>query len=182
MNSKCSSVMIVQEWCRRSFFYSENNNHYPHSSFIQTTSSTVIWSQITCSLYPFLKKKMWEQNYLILERPRTPSEQTQQQSKLGLLRSLHPKYFSFFCTILFNISFLSRSSPGRSMGRNAMLARLGWQCGQSTLRNISLLISHQSSCCTAKLSMASDPNFVQTAKWTTSSKSAGITYPFIFSL
>ena len=181
MNSNISFVVIVQERCRRAFFYSENNNHYPHSSFIQTTSSTVIWSQTTCSLYPFLKKEvMWEQNYLILERPRFLSMQTLEQSKLGLLRSLYQKYLHFFFTIPFNFSFLFRSSAEMNMGRNVMFTRLGWRRGQSTLKNILSLMSNQSSCCTAKLSTASDHNSVQTATWTTSSKSVGIMYLIYF--
>ena len=61
----------------------ENNNPCPHSFFIQSPSSTVIWSQTICSLYPFLRKeKTWGQNCRISEHLRTLLGQTQQQSKL----------------------------------------------------------------------------------------------------
>ena len=71
----------------------ENDNPCPHSSFIQTTSSTVIWSQTTCSLYPFLRKeKMWGQNCRISERQKIHWSKPPPWVRQEHLCSWHQKY------------------------------------------------------------------------------------------
>ena len=139
------------------------------------------WSQTTCSLYPFLQKGECEGKTI---RFRNVQEHCQNKhgNKASRNSCVHctRSILHFFSFIPFNFSFLLRSSPAKNMGRNAMFTRFGWRCSQSTLRNVPLLMSHQSSCCTTKLSMVSNPNFVQTIKWTTLFKNAWTTYSLIF--
>ena len=108
------------------FTLRENNNPYPHSSFIQTTSSTVIWSQTICSLYPFLPKEVTlGQNYLTLEHPRIPSGQIQRRNKSGLLYSLHLKYFGFLLYLSFQLLFPFQVISGEKYGKKCDVYSFG---------------------------------------------------------
>ena len=68
---------------------------------------------------------MLGQNCQTLEHPRTPSEQIQQQSKLGLLRSLHLKYFAFLFVHSFQLLFPFQVITGKKYGKKCDVYSFG---------------------------------------------------------
>ena len=68
---------------------------------------------------------MLGRNYRILERPRTPSEQIQQQNKLELPGSLHLKYFSFPFHLSFQHLFPFQVITGKKYGKKCDVYSFG---------------------------------------------------------